>query len=102
MIILNTTFYIHPSIESEFLLWIKKEYVPAALVARLEEPQLAVILTEVGEDVTGYAFQLKASCKQEAEAWHDGEGASLRDRFIGRYGQKAIFFSTYMGLLPLE
>ncbi len=101
MILLNTTFYIHPSIENDFLSWMKTVYVPSALLAGLSDPELCLLLVEAGEDVSGYALHLRAGDLSEAEAWHDGAGGDVRSGFMSRYGEKALSFSTYMEVIPI-
>ncbi|WP_300804782.1 DUF4286 family protein [uncultured Duncaniella sp.] len=101
MILLNTTFYIHPSLTEEFSTWVKEQYLPSALGSGLYDASLSRIMADVGEDVTGYAMHLYCDSLEEAERWHDGTGAAVRETFLSRYGQKALFFSTYMEVLPL-
>lgn len=102
MITLNTTFYIHPSLETEFVSWVREFYIPSATESGLCNPSMSIILANVGEDVIGFALQFDAQELSVAEKWHDGKGGCVRADFISRHGQKALFFSTYLEKLPIE
>lgn len=97
MIILNTTFYIHESIDGEFRRWIECEYFPSALEhGGLEHPVMAKILMEPQEGMNGYAVQCQAPDIAGAQQWHDAHAASLRDSLSAKFGEKVLFFTTYM------
>jgi hypothetical protein len=42
---------------------------------------------------------LKAPTLADAKRWHDGEAATLRQDMVSRWGQKALFFTTYLSLI---
>ena len=96
MIILNTTFYVHESIDSQFHQWISQEYIPSALKAGLSTPTVARLLMEPQEGMSGYAVQLVSESIIPAQTWHDNEAASLRGLLSGKYGERILFFTTYM------
>ena len=97
MIILNTTFYIHESIDGEFRRWIECEYFPSAREkGGLEHPVMAKILMEPQEGMNGYAVQCQAPDVARAQQWHDAHAASLRDALSAKFGEKVLFFTTYM------
>ncbi len=102
MIILNTSFYIHPDFEGDFAEWIMTTYLPSALSAGLTDPQMSLILTKVDEAMTGFALQLRCNDIIQAERWHDGDGGRLRSEFLDKKGEKALCFTTYMENIPLE
>lgn len=103
MIILNTTFHIHVSISDEFLRWVRESYFPSALASGLlTDPVLARLLIQVQEDAEGYAVQLRAASTEDAARWHDGEGDRLRRELTTRFGQRLVFFTTYMEELPVS
>jgi len=78
MIIINTTFHVERSIENNFCKWVRDEYVPSALASGiLSEPGFSRILIEVQD------------------------GAALRQSLHTKFGEKALFFSTYMDEQPL-
>ncbi|MDE6066088.1 MAG: DUF4286 family protein [Duncaniella sp.] len=97
MIILNTTFYVHESIDGEFRRWIECEYFPSASAhGGLEQPVMAKILMEPQEGMNGYAVQCLAPDIAKAQSWHDSHAAELRGALSAKFGQKVLFFTTYM------
>lgn len=98
MIILNTTFYVETSLESEFLKWVRGSYIPGC---PFSNPYLARILAEVEEGMSAFAVQVQAPTLAEAEAWHDGSAALSRDIILRAYPQRVLHFTTYMESLPV-
>lgn len=96
MIILNTTFYIHESIDEFFHQWLDQEYLPSAISNGLSEPVVSRLLIEPQEGMTGYAVQLSSEEMAGAQSWHDDAAAMLRGKMSGRFGEKMLFFTTYM------
>jgi len=96
MIIINTTFYVHESIAGQFVQWIKDEYIPSALEAGLKEPVVARLMMEPQEGMSGYAVQFASDEIAGAQLWHDDKAAALRGVLSGRYGDRILFFTTYM------
>lgn len=96
MIIINTTFYVHESIDSLFHQWLNHEYIPSAMKAGLSEPSVARLLMEPQEGMSGYAVQFVSGSVESAQTWHDNEAASLRGLLSGKHGERILFFTTYM------
>lgn len=97
MIILNTTFYVHQSIDAQFRRWIDETYFPSALTeGNLSNPLFAKLLLEPQDGMSGYAVQVMAYTPEEAATWHDGVGGELRNDLMARFGQNILFFTTYM------
>lgn len=103
MIILNTTFHVHLSVVDSFMEWVKVTYFPNALCYDgFSNPEFARILIEVQEGYASFAVQLSVTDVDTAVNWHDGEAAELRDMLWKKYGDKVLFFTTYMESLPTE
>lgn len=84
-------------IAGEFLVWVRETYIPAALASgHCSSPALTRILTEIEPGTTSFALHLHAADLDSAARWHDSDGAVLRDRLQQRFGQRIVFFSTYM------
>ncbi len=98
MIIVNTTFYVDCSIETEFLNWVRAVYVPQAT---LSQPSVARILGAVEEGMVAVAVRMHAPSVEAAMAWDNGEGALLRGVLAEKYGQKVLHFTTLMENIPL-
>lgn len=96
MIILNTTFYVHESIDRLFHQWLQQEYLPSAMKAGLGEPSVARLLMEPQEGMSGYAVQFVSESIESAQTWHDNEAASLRGLLSEKHGERILFFTTYM------
>ncbi|MCM1356635.1 MAG: DUF4286 family protein [Staphylococcus sp.] len=102
MIILNTSFHVHVSLDEKFKSWVREVYIPSAMSSQLlASPRFAAILIEVQEDCVSYAVSFEAATAEDAVSWHDGEGAELRDGLRKMFGEGVVFFTTYMESLPL-
>jgi len=102
MVIVNTTFHVHKPLADEFIRWVKEEYAPCAAREDMVAPRLTEIFDGVDPEATSYAFSVTTRNIDEARKWHEGEAASaLRSRLSERYGERILFFTTYMKSLPL-
>lgn len=104
MILLNTSFHMHLSVEDSFLAWVRNDYT-AALSAYpgMGAPTLARLLVQPDPETVSYCFQMTADDEQTAIAWHDSDIASaLRDDLSRRFGERLVHFTTYMKILPLK
>ena len=54
------------------------------------------------EGMAGYAVQLSATSREVAANWHDGPAAALRSQLSSRFGQKVLFFTTYMETIDID
>lgn len=99
-ILLNTTFVLHAPLEKEFLEWVRTVYIPSAQAAGVfGEPTVARVLTRIEPDTESIAVQLPAEAMTDAQRWHDETAALLRDDLHARWGQRLMFFTTYMEVL---
>jgi hypothetical protein len=100
MVLLNTTFHVHCTVQKAFVEWLRQEYEKAALATgELTDPQLARVMGGEDPEGTSYAYQLKAPTLAVAKRWHDAEAAKLRGDMQARWGQKVLFFTTYLSLV---
>lgn len=99
MILVNTSFYIHPCHEDDFKAWVDTHYLPAVNQAGFTDSCLSIILTDVGDEIVPYALQFKASTLEAAERWMETEGERLRNEFMGSRGEQALCFHTYMEIV---
>lgn len=100
MIILNTTFVLHLSVKTEFLKWVKEVYLPSAAKSdAFGNPTVARVLTRIEPDTESIAVQLPASSLDDARRWHDGNAALLRNDLHARWGERLLFFTTYMEIV---
>lgn len=102
MIIFNTTFHVHESVVDSFKEWVRGVYFPHAVnIEGISNPVFARLLIEVQEGYASFAVQMMASTVDIAMEWHDGEASALRDELVKKYGDKVLFFTTYMESLPI-
>lgn len=101
MIIINTTFYVHLSLEDAFLKWAREEYFPDAIRDGLNDCVFSRLLIDIQDNAVGYALAVTAPDEASAVAWHDGKGTELRKRFADGKGEKVLHFTTYMEKLSL-
>ncbi len=102
MILINTTFYVDASVDAEFHTWVREHYFPCALAEdAFARPFFARLMLEQQEGMTGYAVQICAPTHEAAIQWHDGPAASLRGDLSRRFGQRILFFTTYMEEISL-
>lgn len=103
MIILNTTFHVHLSVIDSFKKWVREEYFPIAVQCKgLSNPLFSKILIEVQEGYASFAVQISASDIDVAANWHDGKAAKLRGVLEKKYGDKVLYFTTYLETLPID
>lgn len=94
--VVNTTFHVEPSVETEFIDWIRCEYITAAETrAHLHTPLFMRILTPM-EGGTGYAVQLQADSKADVDTWLESEQPPLLSEMARKWGKKVMFFTTSM------
>lgn len=101
MIIVNTTFVLHPSIEQEVLSWIKNSYDRSAQSNGSLGPGM---LTRIISDATpadgeAYALHINFPDLAAAQRWNEGVGNSLRSILAKRHGENALTFHTYLEVM---
>ncbi|MBO5249767.1 MAG: DUF4286 family protein [Muribaculaceae bacterium] len=100
MILLNTTFIVHKSIESQFITWAKETYVPTATDSNIFiNPIFTRIMADSDPDGNGYAIQLRAQNLEQAITWHDTVAAKLKQELSKKWGEKILHFTTYMQII---
>ncbi len=103
MIIFNTTFHVNEPIVGSFKSWVRDIYIPKALETDgISAPEFAKILIEVQEGYASFAVQFKAESLDAAVKWHDGDAAVLRHELSLKFGDKVLFFTTYMESLEIK
>lgn len=100
MIILNTTFLVHKTIESQFIDWVHQTYLPTAQQSGIfTDPVFSRVLLETDPEGTSYAIQLQAKSHTDATQWHESEAALLKNALAQKWGEKVLHFSTFMEIL---
>lgn len=97
MIILNTTFVVTRLLCDEFVKWLNEVYVPAALATGIfTTHRIARVLKNEQHEVESLACELCCESLSEAVRWHDQTAVLLRDDMTARWGENAMFFTTYL------
>jgi hypothetical protein len=97
MIIINTTFHVEDTIKNEFVEWLRNTYKPRAMASGIfTSPSLSAILADHGDGASAYAYQMQTPTLKQAIEWHDNQGDQLRREMSERWGQRALFFTTYL------
>lgn len=100
MNILNTTFVIERPIFDDFVHWLKEVYVKAAVSTEIfDNPRIAQIISNEDPSVVSIACELSCESLSEAARWHDTTALLLRDDMTSRWGNKALFFTTYLKVI---
>ena len=97
MIIINTTFVIERSLYDQFVQWVTQFYVSAAMKTGMFNTwRLAQVLSNDDPEVVSLACELTCESLSEGVRWHDTTASLLRDDMAARWGDKALFFTTYL------
>ena len=97
MYILNTTFHVDNRVRRDFLDWARKVYMPAAIDTGLfGSARLLRVLTDTDPEGVSFALQMDCESISEARRWHDETATLLRDDMSQRWGDKVLFFTTYL------
>ena len=100
MILINTTFHIHCSLRPDFVKWLRERYEPEATRSGVvSNPKAMRVLGGNDADGMSFASQLECASLSDAKKWHDGEGAVLREEMHRLWGDKALFFTTYLEVI---
>ena len=102
MIVYNTTYHAHTSVNDDFLDWLRREYIPAATRdGRLTEPRLTVVLNAEADDGTNYSLQFRARSLDTLRAWYESGGDDLVVAMSQRFGHRVAGFSTLLEEMEL-
>lgn len=101
MTIINTTFIIDPTLRHEVLSWIKNTYIASAVHSNALDQMTVTtkILSRSDDGSEGYAVHLWFDTMSQAADWDSRIGEKLRKKIVGRWGQKALSFHTYLEVI---
>lgn len=100
MVLLNTTFHVHKSVEQQFIDWVHHTYIQQAMSSGLfTDPIVSRILIETDPEGTSYAVQLRASSHEAAGLWHDNEAGRMKNALAEKYGERILHFTTFMEIV---
>ena len=100
MHIYNTTFGIDPAVETEFIEWLRSEFIPAATAdgEYFSSPELMRVITDE-PGVNSIALHLRAESKDDIARWYEDHGSKHFDFIQRKWNGHVVFFSTTLTLL---
>ena len=98
MLIYNTTFHVDGEhLLSPFLTYMRDVYLPAATArGYLRNPRFVRLLTDIGDNLTGYALMCETEDVKSLKQWRQEIGLTLESNFHDHFGEKILMFSTTM------
>ncbi|MCP9611180.1 DUF4286 family protein [Coprobacter tertius] len=100
MIIYNTTYQVDKETIDEFILWLKENYIPRAMIrGELSEPQLCKVITP--DDYEGSSFSLQFHVKDTRilSLWYEKVGKILQEELVTCFGEKVVGFNTLLEII---
>lgn len=100
MIIYNITFGVDNSVLTEFVQWLRDEFIPKSL-AESEYFPSAELMKVVNDDpaVTSLALHLRADSVNDLNLWYEDLGSALFDHIQKRWSGSVVFFPTTLEVL---
>ena len=100
MIIYNVTTHIEPSIEKEWLVWMKQKHLSDMLAT--QKFSKAKIFKVIGEEYLGglsYAVQYYCKSKNVLDAYLKNDAKLLQEEGNKKFGSSILFFRTELQLI---
>lgn len=97
MIILNTTFFAEEAIAPAVLGWLRDVYVKSVEAAGLfTDVELVRVIEPSEPGAVSFACSCACGSLEAARSWHDSSAVIVRDELHRLWGQRALWFTTYM------
>lgn len=98
MLIYNTTFHVDGEHTlSPFLTFMRDEYYPKAIEkGYLRNPRFVRLLTDIGDNLIGYALMCEVEDVVTLKKWKNEIGKDLETSVFKTFGEKVLMFSTTM------
>ena len=100
MLIYNTTYHVEEGEDKNFLIWIKKHYLPEEEKnGTLYAPRIARILSHIEEGSICYSVQFEVENSAKLHRWHQEQGVKLNEELLNIFKDKVIGFPTLMEVI---
>lgn len=100
MIIYNTTFNIAPGYESEFIEFLKQDYILDCLNTKLvSQPKFMKLLGDLPDEGSTYSLQFNCENLENYLTFESDFAPEFQDEIIARYGEKVLFFSSVLEVI---
>ncbi|GAB2561183.1 DUF4286 family protein [Spirosoma aerophilum] len=97
MILYNTTYSVTEDVSSDWLRWMKRFYLPAAMATELPvSHKILRLLTELENGGVTYSVQLDFNTMADYAAFQQYHANTLRERIQHRFGNQFISFDTLL------
>lgn len=97
MIIYNTTYKVHPGIETEWLQWQKEEHIPGIMRSgQFTDYKIFRLLEQDDSEGPTYIIQFTAPSEEHYQHYLDAFASSLRQKAFNKWGDRFIAFRTIM------
>lgn len=98
MIIYNVTLSVDPSIEKEFIPWLKEVHIPEVLETKLfiQAEFFKVIQDVANKTSNSYAVQYRLESWEMFDAYQRKHAKALQQKTLEKYGDKVLAFRTFL------
>lgn len=97
MILYNTTYSVAPEIADDWLRWMKRFFLPAAMATDLPVSNRVLrLLTELDNGGMTFSVQLDFSTHDTYRSYQDLHADALRQRILHRFGNQFVSFDTLL------
>lgn len=102
MVIFNTTFHVENTVVESFLIFMKKEYIPACIAGGfMHTPSFSYIYPQHEQSGSSYSLQFKVKNMETLEYWLSNDGENLQKSIPAKFGNDVTGFMTVMEQIEL-
>ena len=100
MIIYNVTTHVEPSIEKEWLEWMKQKHLSEMLATRkFIKAKIFKVISEEDRGGLSYAVQYYCESKNILDAYLENDAKLLQEEANKKFGSSILFFRTELQLI---
>ncbi|HET9571183.1 MAG TPA: DUF4286 family protein [Bacteroidales bacterium] len=97
MLIVNTTYQVSEDCQSDWILWVKNEYIPEVTKTNLmTHPRFFRLMVENEPGNASYALQFEVKDLDTLEYWFQQYGTNMQQVMSNRFQEKVLGFTTMM------
>ncbi|MFY0643899.1 MAG: DUF4286 family protein [Bacteroidia bacterium] len=98
MIVYNVTIAVEPSIEEQFILWLKETHLPEVMETRcfISHEIFKVFDSPNSETHSSYAVQYRLKGWEDFEAYQNNFAQELQQKTIDLFGENVLAFRTFL------
>lgn len=97
MLIYNVTVHVEPSVEQEWLKWMKEEHLPKMIqTGEFSQAKLFKVITDQDQGGVSYATQYYCNSRKQYESYITHHANNLRKDAVERFGNSILAFRTQL------